>query len=990
MDPAYPTSIDGVIDLVKQLYQPNNSPQRIVAIQNVLQQVQRSPEGWQLADSLLQDPDQNVQFMGALTFTIKLNSDWQTVPESEVTVLRDRLINWLVRLVAGGASQLAIMKMCSTLVVFFIRYPKSFQHPVKQLLLSLCANEARCDEAFDSAHGIGMLQALSDERQLALSWFSTTLVQEVGKIEVRNARSQEYHKTVHSESELVLELIQSMISMSGSAKLVGAGLLCFQAWVYYGLRASLDADLDYTHFKALTGDVINYLASEDHFGTACDVIIDIMAQSYSFLTHEDNAKLASIISSPWAAEHYQELISGEGGDDADQFGKLIVTYAEATVQQLAISLDTDRGRTMIDMMHGLLTVPGYPNVDDEISATTFEFWGSFADYISDNNNDSTEAWVQLAIREVERAIEAFWRKIRIPIGTEPSRWSKDQKDGFMTFRRDVGDFVEAAYAVVGTDLFRRFVDQVVESITGKNYQDVPWQDVEASLYCLNALSDTLGDDAVEDAGLEVLFGSQLFTLLAQFGDTTPLTARTSSVTVIGSYAAFFERHPALLPQALNFLFTCLSTSHLTTASSKSIASLCSSCRTSLTTEISAFLHQYTLFTATPGADDNTKERVLCAISYVVQALPTDEAKLEPIGALLGFVEGDAQRAIDLGFQGAMELGRDIAQSSLRSLTAIGKGLQSPDDVPIEIGSQEDLGVDTKSQFWTNGTGSAIQTRILSLIRSLCSAFPHDGEIVDAVCGVFKTGFTETIPGPFCFTPTIITAFLLSHSWRTEKILATACTFIGSHAIDNKIDIRADVLKLLQLVDDLCAHLGDPQNDPEIAQSIVDFLQKIVRCYPALLVKYEPVQNMERLFLFTLNSLGVREPLLKKSATAFWTSFLSIMGVDREVQEPVDTIVVGCGSTLAAKLMAALAGGCQRSEVDAFSEPLRKLVVRNPKVKAWLQGALDANTEIGSHVSSQDKRVFVEKVISLRGKRTTNQVGKDFWLKCRGTEFAYVS
>lgn len=69
-----PQSVDEVAQLVKRLYQPGN-PQVITSIQGQLQTLQRSNDGWQLADALLDYEDVNVRFFGALTFTVKLNND---------------------------------------------------------------------------------------------------------------------------------------------------------------------------------------------------------------------------------------------------------------------------------------------------------------------------------------------------------------------------------------------------------------------------------------------------------------------------------------------------------------------------------------------------------------------------------------------------------------------------------------------------------------------------------------------------------------------------------------------------------------------------------------------------------------------------------------------------------------------------------------------------------------------------------------------------
>lgn len=67
--------LKSIVQLVQRLYQPG-MPQEITRIQQTLQNIQRSREGWALADALLQSHDDKVRFFGALTFTIKINIDW--------------------------------------------------------------------------------------------------------------------------------------------------------------------------------------------------------------------------------------------------------------------------------------------------------------------------------------------------------------------------------------------------------------------------------------------------------------------------------------------------------------------------------------------------------------------------------------------------------------------------------------------------------------------------------------------------------------------------------------------------------------------------------------------------------------------------------------------------------------------------------------------------------------------------------------------------
>ena len=73
-----PKSLAEVENLIIALYEPSNS-QLVPVIQSKLQSLQKSPEGWQLADALLNSTDDKVRFFAALTFTVKLNSDWSVM-----------------------------------------------------------------------------------------------------------------------------------------------------------------------------------------------------------------------------------------------------------------------------------------------------------------------------------------------------------------------------------------------------------------------------------------------------------------------------------------------------------------------------------------------------------------------------------------------------------------------------------------------------------------------------------------------------------------------------------------------------------------------------------------------------------------------------------------------------------------------------------------------------------------------------------------------
>ncbi len=71
---AFPLSYDEIERLVKSLHEPGQA-KKISQTEATLRVLQRSPQGWEIADALLKSGDEQVRFWGALTLTVKLNAD---------------------------------------------------------------------------------------------------------------------------------------------------------------------------------------------------------------------------------------------------------------------------------------------------------------------------------------------------------------------------------------------------------------------------------------------------------------------------------------------------------------------------------------------------------------------------------------------------------------------------------------------------------------------------------------------------------------------------------------------------------------------------------------------------------------------------------------------------------------------------------------------------------------------------------------------------
>lgn len=195
-----------------------------------------------------------------------------------------------------------------------------------------------------------------------------------------------------------------------------------------------------------------------------------------------------------------------------------------------------------------------------------------------------------------------------------------------------------------------------------------------------------------------------------------------------------------------------------------------------------------------------KERVICAISYVIQALPSEEEKEGPITILLELIQTDVEICLSLVQNGQFDTARDMALLVMRCLTNMGRGLQVPDDIPIILDLERDGS--RPLSYWEREKGILIQQKIVQMIQAVVIALHEDPEVVDAACCIFKTGFTESSPGAFVFPPHVTTNFLLeraANSRRVETIVTTAATMISSHSTEGAMSIIPQARSLLEMV-----------------------------------------------------------------------------------------------------------------------------------------------------------------------------------------------
>ena len=559
-------------------------------------------------------------------------------------------------------------------------------------------------------------------------------------------------------------------------------------WIGYAHRAWVDkAITELGLLRQLTPLAMIALYQDDMYGAAVELFTDVLTNFPAFFTRDDFITLSTLLTNSKAQDILSRLKEGDFDMEVMSFARLLLAYGDAAVQDLAQKINDVQLNRVMRQLLDLLSCDGYPGVEDEICSEAMEFWITYTEFLIDSlfsAGDQQPIWMHSARRHIEAVIEACWVKIRYPPEEVIVTWDSDAKTSLKTFRGDVEDLIQSSYTLLGVDIFGKFAQLAIQTL-----QSHAWLQLEATLFCLNALSDSVADEEMVDHILSNLFGSSLFVDMTNATASIPAKTRQTAVTMITRFTTFFERHVEHLPAMLNFLFESLKAPALATVAARAISSTCSTCRKSLTSEVGAFLQQYGLLLSWNSVNDSyVKEKIMGAIAAIIQAIPAEEGKLAPLSMLIQFVEQEFANSMEYKEDSQAENYQESATCALRCLASMGKALQKPDDVAIDL---EEANA-PQSRFWIDGEGASLQKKIIQMLEELYGQMSWNSDVVEASCQVLRSGYTEKSDGLFVFPLSVTVDLVMASSTETSRLdylLDTAAVMLNRQSGDSDSGMR---------------------------------------------------------------------------------------------------------------------------------------------------------------------------------------------------------
>lgn len=547
------------------------------------------------------------------------------------------------------------------------------------------------------------------------------------------------------------------------------------------------------------------MQTEEISETAMELFIDILQNYSGFLRDEHYQALFALFESDWSRDRYVQLLAGDFDFSMIQYGIMMIAAGDAKVMALMEGME-DRTQKMLQRLCGLLNCNGVLVGEDKIFVPALEFWATFVETVTDTvymDEATAYPWLPFAMSQIMDAVSHCYRRIQLVGSVAWSEMDSNDRVGWVEARKDVADFLQAVYALKGKSLVGIFVDLLLQALPARD-----WAQIEAALFCLGAISDCVGDSGDCDIDLHKVFSSELFQLVGPGPARSEIPSRLlqTSLSTIERYSDFFERHQQYLAAALELLFSVVGEDGLLGgSSSKSIMTLCSSCRSLLKDHIDIFLQHFHRIHGL-GIDSVAEERILTGITSIVQAMSQDDRKFGYLEQLISILNTDAQNCLRL--KGHPESANEpdmkqwletklrvdiathknapatadeasllIAERTLRLLASMARGMQSLSDGPIDLDGEEHKYFEPKNERLL-----VILNHTMALMTQLYQVFGQSGEVTETICHIFKAGFSEMEEGPFVFPPGVVIDFFTrntSSNPRIGTLVSTTCSFVSS-------------------------------------------------------------------------------------------------------------------------------------------------------------------------------------------------------------------
>lgn len=1000
-------------------------PAVIHELQRQIQQLQAESSAWQGSLDLLDTGDPLLQFYGALTLNIKVHADWDKdkIGQDRTTVhqLVQQVLTRYTALNQTPGTDVVLSKLAATLAAIFAKPNAAWAYPCRHALACIVAKQyleqsalptmqellsskstisayafkavillasAMCETSGSSSNtalGHGLQLRLSNNLTDVWVLIHFYLLRHRDQQVQRHTQSpHRSHPSVSNWTGLVIDLSDDTVQ-TGLFELV---IEMIPSWTYFMHQDS--SEEPFLAFQSAIQLCLEFLEQAHHIVVCMSCMTMLVDDNHALLRSADRTYSLRVNQSAAARKCVQDCLDGVYSAEALAYVEFLSTRLDKVDTTEPAYLDEQDNVHILQRIQILLRTPGTASIEDTICDTLLEMVTTVAEgYVSWSEKSSYADDVLTFLVEAFSAVVA---KIELPaeeLDQDTQTWDEDDFKGFEDYRFDATDFFQTVYSTAGDQVVLKMAQMLQINMTS-----MTWHLLETSLFVLYAWTHDLADDDEKlDQVLDILFATAKF-VDGMTQTTVPSRVRKATIILLGGVTGYLQRHPQHLVATLDFLFRSLNARAQAGHASRAILSLCERQRSFLAPALSQFTEILSRTALDPGT---SRHRIFQAVATLIQSLSSEDQKLLQLQSLM-----QISQQIQSDPQGTDDPLRDRLTETLATLAAIGRGLQAPSEVPVEI----DISTACDVAFWTAGQGATLQQSVLTLISegSLYFTGTSGAEVVSAICDLIRSGFPEEHPSPFKFTSDItariLVALLVPDSPNIDKVVSVATGFLATSS-------DADVSPLYTIVKQVDAIIQGELNLPSgsttdeqstSCASVLDFLARVMSRRGSQVLQLVGISDtIDTSITFALRLMQQSDILPRREAASFLSSFLELSGKpqsDAHAAAIMDHLLSRHLDQIVGIPIRCLGGECARSEIDTISELLRKIVIHQPlRAKRALaasvkqEGVLTMKAVSTTKPEQRDR--FIAQVIALRGAKRTNEVARDFWIACKGSTFGYT-
>jgi hypothetical protein len=594
----------------------------------------------------------------------------------------------------------------------------------------------------------------------------------------------------------------------------------------------------------------------------------ISQQAPNYLMRAGQTALDTLLTSQQAELYTAQLISGGYEAEPVRFAIFVASLLDLHDLSSPESYGDSTLRIVLAILRSLLYTPGSAAVD-EVCHTVVDAFNQIVDGWGDwVGEDGANQSLRPLIKE---ACMRYAVKVQYPAqGSDEASdsWESQDRVKFQDFRHDVGDLLQASYACLGPDLLQNLADPLQYSGLS-----IGWEEFEAHLYCLGALSDAICNN-IADLGHHGLgvFISEKWNLLVNNVNTIPDVARQAAIQFISRNTFILQHHKEHLLPCINLLFASLHLPGSVTPASRAISALCHKQRSMLVEALPQFINSLAGLEDVPSED---RHRLFGAVAAIVQASPTEDSKVAPLVRMFNLTSQYADAASGVHFEEALNSSVDL----LQTLAAIGKGLRTPAEESINVDAEPCIG---DQSFWTEGDGKHVQQLVKNVVDQVIDDLPGEPLLVEAACDILRSGYTEAHPSPFKFDAGYSASFLVDNidlnSQRIGLVIDTASSLLASY-VSKPEAIRQEFFHISSAIvgcqRGILTDYSETKayEDHEFTHSSLDYFARMLPKFGYYFSEKSLSEAWQILFEFALLALENPDTLPRRSAAQFWVSEL---------------------------------------------------------------------------------------------------------------------